>query len=307
MSAVMALTACGQTLAPLPGSQALQAPSAIAGGAQAALLYVSHTETVGGHQDPGVAVFTYPQGKRAGNIDLPGYPGGVCSDASGNVWVTDERSQGVPYAEEFPHGQRHPVLRLRLPHGTFQASCAVDRTSGDLAVTSQTSTYAGKVLVWAGAHKGIPAVYRVPFAPTGAAYDDAGNLFIDGVPGGSDFWLLLGELAKGEKKVNRISLDVRGDSAGGLQWDGAYLAVATSTRAGGRIFRISVSGHSGHVADQVRLTHLNRHARFDIIDGVVVAQANSGRRIGIWAYPSGNERPQIIAFENFINGLTISK
>ena len=54
---------------------------------------------------------------------------GMCTDASGNVYMTNENA-----VVEYPHGGTSPVRTVRIP-GAQTMYCSVDPTTGDLAVT----------------------------------------------------------------------------------------------------------------------------------------------------------------------------
>src|SRR5579871_3860952 len=127
----------------------------------------------------------------------------------------------------------------------------------------------------------------------GSAYDDRGNLFIDGMTPLSTSYVefVLYELRKGGKTFSSIKLDKRAGWAGGVEWDGQYLAVAT----GGNgikpvIYRISVSGSKGTVAQSVHAKGLNYRAWFAVADGDFIGTSGLyGPRLRLWPYPAGGE------------------
>jgi hypothetical protein len=159
-------------------------------------------------------VLTYPQGKLVGTIDHGAAD--ACSDRAGNVFLTVD--QGV---DEFSHGATTPSATLSVPGTSW--GCAVDPLSGNLAVT-----FFGKsgddVAVFADA-QGQPTLYNSGFGPWGesASYDNAGNLFVDGV---SESGIGLAELPQGGGSFSSISISPPiATHVGRLQWDGTYLTL----------------------------------------------------------------------------------
>jgi hypothetical protein len=306
---VAVLAGCAQVMAPPSFFSPLSADQATP--ARGELLYVAHSDSGVSHQDAGVSIFTFPQGKPFAKIDLRGYPWGVCSDRSGNVWVAYAHHR-FSFIAKFPHGATTPIKILRLPNGALGFGCAVDPSSGDLAVMIGSS-----VEIWPGARDTKPIMYASPFVAQNGAYDDAGNLFIDGIPGGSDTWLLFGELAKGKGKVLTVTLDKRGTNAGGVQWDGKYVAIASGVYHGhvSRIFRVSVSRLQGTVVSAVRMDNMSRASPI-FLDGhdvlgthelLVVGGRELAARIESWSYPAGGDSTPLTAKIRYVTGVAISK
>ena len=107
--------------------------------------------------------------------------------------------------------------------------------------------------VWAGARPGKPAVHKAPFVTEYVTYDDNGNIFAAGYPGGSDPWLVLGELPKGARELEHIKLDKRTGAPGSIAWDGTRVAVGTGgfvLKGAPRIYRVKISGTSGRVTGE---------------------------------------------------------
>ncbi len=121
------------------------------------LLYVSA-------DDATVLMFSYPALKLLGSIaDLPANPVGLCSDNKGDVFVTLEQSLSQSYIFRYAHGGTQPIATLSDPG--LVNSCAVDPSSGNLAVTNffnaGESQYEGDLLVYKKA-RGTPATYYPP-------------------------------------------------------------------------------------------------------------------------------------------------
>jgi hypothetical protein len=291
--------------------QALTQPSA-----HGDLLYVAHARSYSARHTV-VSILTLPQGKPVATI-AAGYLSGMCSDGSGNVWLVVWRAHPEGYyLDEYAHGGTKPIAQIRIPSGGFGNGCAVDPKSGDLAVMNPTggsSEYRGSIDVWAGAREGKPAVYDVPFLPKNGAYDESGNLFVDGTPGGSDPWLLFGELVKGGSAVASVRIDKKTALPGGVQWDGKYIAVQTGgyhpyMRGNPRIYRIKMSGTSGRVVGVVipRDPALRGTAWFAVYgDSVISITGSHKSKVEIWPYPAGSGEAHVIGRFNEVRGLTIS-
>jgi hypothetical protein len=88
------------------------------------LLYISDVGT------NDVYVYESLSLKLAGTLTGFSEPQGECSDAAGNVWITNTNmSQIIEYA----HGGTTPIATLSDPY-EFPVGCAVDPRSGNLAV-----------------------------------------------------------------------------------------------------------------------------------------------------------------------------
>lgn len=199
-----------------------------------------------------VDVFTYPLGEAAGVLQQFHDPAGICSDKAGHVWVVNAPNRIFKYA----HGGQQPEWALVDANALRFQACAVDPTSGDLAITDAgRAGQAGSVVIYTGG-KGTPRRFRsrdlsgVFFC----AYDDRGNLFADGLSDGYRFHLV--ELAHGDRKLRLIKVDQRVGFPGAVAWDGKYLALGDRSPKDGRspvIYQISVSGSRGTVAGKTRL------------------------------------------------------
>src|SRR5579863_7905024 len=173
-----------------------------------------------------VDIYTYGHGyKLVGQLTGFFNPEGLCVDLKGNVYVTNVTNDGVYQITEFAHGGTSPLRVLSDPDGRPNG-CSVDPTTGDLAVADfwGASEGIGNVTVYKNA-SGTPTPYSNSniYYDYYCAYDDNGNLFVDGETEGSVFGL--GELTKGGSTLNFINIDQTIYLPGGVQWDGKYLAV----------------------------------------------------------------------------------
>ncbi len=146
------------------------------------LLYVSN-------QGSGsVTVYTYLNG---GGLVLVGTltgfskPTGMCTDNAGNVWIPD---YGTGYLYEYQHGGTTPIDSIKQ-HTGLPYDCAVDPTTGNLAVANQhpNAKYGAKGLVdvyslkgakGGGSYSTASGFKNVYFV----AYDNKSNLYVDAIP-----------------------------------------------------------------------------------------------------------------------------
>ena len=87
----------------------------------------------------GVCVLSYPDGKLVGTLSISGELGGNCSDAAGNVFITDDYQ-----VLEYSHGGTSPIATLSVP-GTMAQACAIDSVTGNLAAAHSDSVYASPI------------------------------------------------------------------------------------------------------------------------------------------------------------------
>lgn len=276
-------------------------PSRIAPQARARdLLYASDSGT------DEVNVYTYPQGMLVGQLTGLSDPQGLCTDASGDVFVTDRNST----ISEYAHGGTSQIATLPDP-GEWPIGCAVDPTTGNLAVANWCKISAsrcsgpGSVSIYAGG-SGIPKQYfdEHVYNAEDCTYDDAGNLYIDGLgdprPLGK-----LAELPKGG--ANLTVLHVVWTTKyppikliGGIQWDGAHVAVADASGSTDA-FKPSIyvaPPNGGRFVDKIRLgrTEPDRSSVYGFaIDGRTLIAPDAGTgRILFYRYPNGGRPMKVI-------------
>jgi hypothetical protein len=265
------------------------------------LLYVANKRA-----SQGVDVLTFPQGRVVTTIKEIGTVATACADTSGNVWIATFRKRSHPfYLYEFRHGAAKPVETRYTRLGA--SGCAIDPTTGNLAVVSYDGSSDGAVDVWPRARKGKPATFFTSFAPAGCAYDDSGDLFVDGIGAAG---VALGELVKGGKNFTYITLGKNsGWTVANVQWDGTYVALAASTKSGSAsIYRIQVSGERGKIVQMVHLQNLASWPHFVIANGEIVATQRGPvvRKIGLYNYPAGGKALDIFSGFDGPHGLAIS-
>ena len=235
------------------------------------LLYVS-SETSGD-----VYVYTYPQGNLVGTLaGLTGVPAGECVDSSGDVFVTAVGQESDPTSTiyEYAHGGTTPIASLNDPG--LANGCAVDPTSGTLAVvnpadysSSNPYPHHGDVAIYTDA-QGTPTMYYssefVGFVFCG--YDDKGNLYLSASNGEYGNQLQLARLASGSGSFELIDLNAKlytgflfGSS---VQWDGKHMTVSSDhnpQHEAVSVYRLSISGSSARVIGTTSLSsRKERHA-----------------------------------------------
>lgn len=254
------------------------------------LLYVS--------DDSGrVLTFSYPAGKLVGTLTGFDGPSGLCSDSKGDVFVTNT---GVEQIVEYAHGATKPLNTL-TEFGYFPDGCAVDPSTGDLAVANYAKSPSigpGSIAIYKDA-KGTPTNYTDPAFGEYffCGYDDKRNLYVDGVNAGttqSEF----AELPNRAKSFTNVRLKQRIGYPGAVQWDNKAIALEdTSTDI---VYRLKVTGSSGTVVGTTRFkdSHSDLIVQFTISGHTIVvpfgAQRRAAKSIGFWPYPAGGSPTKII-------------
>lgn len=242
-----------------------------------------------------VIVYTYPKGKLVGEITDFGSVATLCANNAGDVFVVDEAGPVDVYA----HGGTSPIRRLQssgAPNG-----CSLDPTSGNLAVTNQSSLLYGTVSIYAKA-KGKPKAYfnDMVDATFFCGYDNAGNLFMDG-------WNKLGsviflELPKRGKTFRIMKLGRSIDTPGGVVWDGKYIAVGD--KGAGLIYRTTARGN---IVQTVKLHGDPNLDQFWIQGSTIIGpNAQSGGTALFFHYPAGGSPIRAIAGFSYPIGAAVS-
>jgi DNA-binding beta-propeller fold protein YncE len=284
---ILLLTACNGVPHATPATgfaSSLRSPAASSSGD---LLYVSDWHS------GKIFIFTYPGQTLVGTIVDKRYPLGLCSDAAGDVWVTDFGA-GANQIVEYARGSTHSVATLDDPKEEPRG-CAVNPVTGDLAVANGSP---GNVVIYAHA-SGSPQSYgpklSYPFACT---YDSAGNLYVDGyhLNGGDKF--ALSELPHGASKFEALGV-IKGSGQlgmpGNIQWDGTDLAAGDYPLSNTIYrFRISQRSTSARLEETVSLDGPVRDpalgVQFSLQGGRILMPYGTGKNlkaVGVWNYPAG--------------------
>jgi hypothetical protein len=293
---IAAFAGCGGPQTPITPAPQQNAPAARDSGHEQSwmlpeaksedLIYVSNVYTI--------TVYSYPKGKLVGTLDNFYKPYGECVDTKGNVWITDS-SFGRIY--EYAHGGTKPIQTLKDPE-YVPYGCAVDPTTGDLAVAnySDASARQGDLAVYHKA-KGTPKSYigYEFYYYYDCGYDAKGNLYVDGLNDyGENFEF--GEPAKGDGEIKDILLPNSVRAPGGIEWDGQYVAVGDN--AGEAIYQYTFSSGKATLEGSTTLTGAGNVGQFGIVGSTVVTPnqffSESGSGVLYYPYPAGGASTQTI-------------
>ncbi|HMF29190.1 MAG TPA: hypothetical protein VKE42_10490 [Candidatus Cybelea sp.] len=252
-----------------------------------------------------VYVYSYPYGTLVQTLTGFNSPVRDCSDASGNVYITNTESEEIL---KFAHGGNKPIATFSDP-GYLPWDCSVDPTSGALAATgygtSRSNT--GSVAIFSGG-PGPPKIYqdRGVQAYLFCTYDSQGNLFVDGLDHSYGFVLI--ELRKGASKFDRIAIRQHFAAWGGLQWDGRYLAIGDGSSA---IYDFAIKGKKAQRRHVVPLKDAIDVAQFWLDGETLIAPDGpngANHDAGVWKYPRGGKPVKLIGKKAFQNpsGATVS-
>jgi hypothetical protein len=241
------------------------------------LLYISDLD------DQVVAMYSWPRGHLLGQITGFFNPEGLCVDKTGNVWVTNDTSDGVHQITEYAHGGTAPIANLIDNDGRTNG-CSINPINGDLAVTNFFgATGLGSVSIYKNAH-GTPLEYISPdiYYYYYCGYDNKGNLFVDGWSAGSSFAFV--ELPKNGNKFKTITLNHSISYPGGVQWDGNHVAVGDQY---GAIYQFDVKGSQGTEVGSTPLDQEKQIVQFWIQGGKVIGPNEHSANVMLWQYPAG--------------------
>lgn len=231
-----------------------------------------------------IVVRTFPEGKHVRRI---AEIGGLCTDPNaGNLYVVE--GGGVT---EYAPGGSSKITRATFPSDFIGGNCAVDPTTGNVAIPGSTNgrTTEGAVAVYTSLY-GSPAIYLDPgVGELGfAGYDPQGNLF-------ADQRFVLAELPHGSSTFTNYTVSLgRGRSlTGTVQWDGSYIT-AESAYLRPTIYRIVVGPSGATIVGKTRLPR-QRSPTFTWIDGntLISAYTPHGKpaRAAYWSYPNPGHAP----------------
>jgi hypothetical protein len=254
--------------------------------------------------DQSVGVYTYPKGELVGTLTGFQKPYGLCSDKTGDVFVTDAYGHDIA---EYAHGGTTPIVLLSDPSAE-PYGCSIDPATNNLAVTSYQPP---SVAIYTKA-QGSPTIYTAyGYSTVACTYDNNSDLFISNY---LERYLL--ELPEGGRSLEKVALPKKVYTMGSLQWDGRYLVAAiVSNHARSRSFdQLQISGGSITVAGEFRL-HVFRSERFAreiqywTQDRTIIGPDGTregGYGIGLWNYPSGGNTTKLIRTPRAGFGVTIS-
>ncbi len=259
------------------------------------LLYVVHEYA------SDVSVYAYPGGDLVGSIaNANENPIGDCVDKAGDVFIVNYDTPKLRAGDvvEYRHGGTRPIETL-TPGGN-PVGCAVDPTTGNLAVTRGQS-----VRVYPHA-KGPPTNYYSLFMDdyTYCSYDDRGNLYVNGFSRPSETYQLA-ELAMGQKHFTLLTIDkrprIRPLILGGVQWDGEHVVIGNGgvfihSKLYSAVYRVAIIGLRAKILDSTtpKRAAFPGSSQFWIEGDTFIAPSvgvHDGTRIykfGLWTYPQGH-------------------
>jgi hypothetical protein len=243
-----------------------------------------------------VAVFSLPDLVLKGTLIGFTKPHGLCSDHSGNIWVTSTQTRQIL---EYAHGGVAPIATLTDPYG-YPFSCSVDTIAvGNIRNMSGP----GETLVYTS---GTPPSYDLAALNNvnGVAYDP-GDLYIDGRTKTGTF--VLAELPAGSTVIHQITITGGVIHYPGMvQWykDGNYLAVGDrrcDTPRTTCIYHVKISGSTGTIIGKTKFKAYNGHVICDMALGAIGAHGEkflaggddesacgyAASSVDRWAYPAG--------------------
>jgi hypothetical protein len=255
------------------------------------LLFVSDVGT------DDVYMYTLPGLALKGTLTGFNMPEGECSDNDGNVWVTNS-AFGTQQIVKISHSGT--ILNILSDPSGEPVGCAVDPTTGNLAVTNLADlSGGGELLIYPNA-SGTPTAYTNPaqFSYYFAGYDSSGNLFEDGFAYEEGFAaeprsdvnlnylpFILSELPKGSSSLETISIigcahDPQCGPVyfpGMVEWysPGNYLAVGDQLcgyTSSSCIYWVSISGTSGTITGATTMLGSAGNPICDLGEGVILPQ-----------------------------------
>jgi len=250
----------------------------------------------------GVCVLSYPQGQIVNSIHTTGQLGALCSDASGNVFVSNDTQ-----VLEYTHGGTSPIATLSLP-GHAGYACSVDPTTNNLAVVFKSDS--GDIAVFAN-ESGTPSIYASTIDSLVCGYDNAGNLLIGGFNG---LYPGLAELPQGQGAITVLSISGTLGNPGQVQWDGSHMTYETISSQRISVAQLSISGSLATVIGTTPIKGVKFAAQSWIYDRKILVpsggKAVKVNKIGVWAYPKGGKTKDAYKLANpkslDFQGVTVS-
>lgn len=242
-----------------------------------------------------VDVYSYPATKLEGK--LTGFtPHGLCTDTTGDVFVTNGSAAEIL---EYAHGGTKPIRTLSDP-GYFPHNCAVDPTTGNLAVTSlPLGGGSGAIAIYRHA-TGKPKLYMPSFLWFSyfAGYDAKGNLFVDGTTHYNTIFALA-ELRAGRKVFTPLTTSHAFALPGAIQWIGKTLVVGDQVSISGpsTIYEFSLKGSSASQTSSTPLVNSCDVLGFSIVGTRLIAANDCTPNVMYFDYPAGGRSTKTIGRE----------
>ena len=280
------------------------------------LLYLSDATS------PQLDVYDYHTRTLLGTITGVASPYGECVDGTGNVYV----AQFAGGVIEFAHGGSKPIGHFNTDGYTM--GCSVDK-QGDLAagVFQTQSEGQGDVEVFphgGGNPKRFTSNDCYFDWPPG--YDDKGNLFVEGLNGGTPH---VCELRAGSATLRTLTTRVPLGYPGSVMWDGKYVALTDQNyqksnqtaieevmQDRGVLDAVNIAILSGACVSgssavmQPFMVGLRNTPNNTVVANAVVGGDGWCNRFAsgtdIWYYPAGGNPRRVLANSTFANGASVS-
>jgi hypothetical protein len=298
------LAGCSGSQPPIGAPGAMPQTSALAAHADRGKSWILKRATAGdllyvsSKRRAEVDILSYPQGKSVG--ELPIYPGtitGLCSDATGNVWVaTSVEGQITMY--QYAHGGTSPIATLNVA-GDVSQDCAVDPSSGDLAVAHD----AYFVSVFPNA-SGSPETFNDdPIGIiTSLVYDEYSDLLLYGY-GNKESSEEVGLLRSGSTSFTNFTFNEKARPLTFALWKGNYLLLSGIHKAKGTsspetMWTVSVQASGLKVAGTTILDSRgdDGFGQYACIVGSTLVQSDrNGRFVNLYDYATGGKPKRTIA------------
>ncbi len=291
-AAIASLAACGYAspqppLAPAAVTEHATSWMLPAAAMAASLLYISDAQTFD------VYVYSFPDLKLTGLLTGFDRPEGECSDAKGDIWITNDQAAQIL---QYRHGGTKVVRALTDPLG-YPGGCAIDPSTGDLAVTNLFGfSGSGSVLIYKNA-AGTPRAYTnsKQFYYDLDGYDGKGNLYASGTSSTGVYSLAV--LPRGEHSMSIVSVTgAKIFLPGTVQWTGSSLLLGDQQCGDQKtscLYEAVVSGTTARITHKIPLTGSCDVAQV-AIEGGRLAGGNYWRCGGhghssadTWAFPRG--------------------
>jgi len=268
------------------------------------LLYVSSSA------NGNVAVYTFPRRQFVATLsNLNTNGSGECVDAAADVFITTYDQNGASTIYEYAHGGTTPIATLADPGRAW--GCSVDPTTGNLAVSnsidySSSNPYAGHgdVALYTAA-QGSPTMYYNSSSEFAAlafcGYDGQGNLYLSAIDANNPGKGGLLRFSGGSNPFSVVSVSTPVYGALAVQWDGAYVTLASTADAAGHgpvtVYRLSISGSVATVAGTTTIIGAQKGVQ-TWIQGQNIVGINGGNRhrgdVSSWRYPAGGVHQEFI-------------
>jgi hypothetical protein len=250
--------------------------------AKGRLLYISDAGT------NDVVVYRYPSGIEAGVLTGFDEPQGECVDKAGNVWIANTLASNLL---EYAHGGTTPIAKLADP-GEYPVDCSVEKNDGTLAAANIFARKGrhprGSLSIYSDAI-GSPTIVTSPsfYLMYALAYDDNGNLFLDGRNDSDTFQF--GELTSGSGTINPITLSgATINFPGGVAFAKRKLNIGDQTGA-----VVYEATETGTVTGSVPLSGSSDCVDFFIYGRALICPDAGNGDVETYKYPAGGSPIQV--------------